>query len=82
MNVSYTPKGGVPHNVSFSDICYKPNLKDCAIESLMEYFQNSYKWLTNYTIDVFGLITSNASYHIHYCVRFVSLLNCTAGVGL
>ena len=65
---------GKKEYITLNDICFKPLLPDnanCTIQSVLNYFQNDYVKLENVTADPFGLVTYNASYHIHYCTRFV-----------
>ena len=64
--------GKVIEKVTIDDICFKPLEPDntnCTIQSVFNYFQNSFEKL-NYTKydDFFGTVIYNASYHIHYCL--------------
>ena len=75
MNISaprYDQDGNFIENVTIDDICFKPLEPDntnCTIQSVFNYFQNSFEKL-NYTESdpFFGTVTYNASYHIHYCL--------------
>ena len=65
MSVLYTDDDGSQHNITLSDICFKPDNDYCMIESVLNYFQNSVDNL-KYR-EEFSL--KNSSYHIHYCTR-------------
>lgn len=58
-------------SVTYSDICYKPDGINCMINSIFEYFQNSIDNLLYVETDGFGVPTFNASYHVHYCIRYI-----------
>lgn len=66
----YDKNGSLIENVTIEDICFKPLYPDngnCTIQSVFNYFQNSYERLT-YTESFLSDVTYNASYHIHYCL--------------
>ena len=58
-------------SVTYNDICYKPDGVNCMIKSVFEYFQNSIENLKYVETDDFGVRMFNASYHLHYCTRYI-----------
>ena len=58
-------------SVTYNNICYKPDGVNCMIDSIFEYFQNSIDNLLYSEADDFGIQTFNASYHLHYCIRYI-----------
>ena len=58
-------------SVTYKDICYKPDGVNCMIKSVFEYFQNSIENLRYVERDDFGQQTFNATFHLHYCIRYI-----------
>ena len=68
----YGDDGKITKNVTLEDICFQPldpDNKNCTIESIFNYFQNTLEYLTYEHEDDFGNVDYNASWHIHYCTR-------------
>ena len=64
--------------IGLQDICFQPmspDVKDCAIQSVLNYYQNSAEALDRVAMDTFGLFQL-ADYldHFLYCVKSVSRL--------
>lgn len=72
MNVTYKNSNGAEVIINLNDICFKPSLynTNCAIYSVLNYFQNSYELLNKEVKEVFT-VTSNSSYHMQYCIWWV-----------
>ena len=75
-NITVRRPGNLSDYITLEDICFKPLNPDnnnCTIESVINYFQNDISNL-EYTEDNGFDITYNASYHIHYCTRYLIII--------
>lgn len=71
LNASFKDSSGKEVIVTLNDICFKPFAPDntnCAIYSILNYFQNSYE-LLNKEVKVVFTVLSNSSFHIMFCTR-------------
>ena len=76
LNASYKNSSGAEVNVTLNDICYQPHApdnKNCAIYSILNYFQNNYTLLNKEVKQLFTVV-SNSTYHIQYCTRWSFIL--------